>query len=121
MAEYKKTDLKSKLETDLADNSKGNITAKTIRNSMLHIVDSITPIVGSGTQNFFKFDLSIRDSGIATANTTLNRISAKWGTNSVSSIDFQTGSDTLNKGDGGIDIWCYLGWLRKNEENINRA
>ena len=105
MAEYKKTDLKSKLETDLADNSKGNITAKTIRNSMLHIVDSITPIVGSGTQNFFKFDLSIRDSGIATANTTLNRISAKWGTNSVSSIDFQTGSDTLNKGDGGIDIY----------------
>jgi hypothetical protein len=105
MAEYKKTDLKSKLETDLADNSTGAITAKTIRNSMLHIVDSITPIVGSGTQNFFKFDLAIQDSGVTTANTTLNRLSAKWGTNSVSSIDFQTGNDTLNKGDGGIDIY----------------
>ncbi len=105
MAEYKKADLKTKLEADLADNDKGNITAKVLRNSMLHIVDSITPIVGSGTQNFFKFDLAIRDSGITTANTTLNRISAKWGTNSVASIDFQTGDDVANKGDGGIDIY----------------
>ena len=79
MAEYKKADLKTKLEADLADNDKGNITAKVLRNSMLHIVDSITPIVGSGTQNFFKFDLAIRDSGITTANTTINRISSKWG------------------------------------------
>ena len=47
MAEYKKADLKTKLEADLADNDKGNITAKVLRNSLLHIVDSITPIVGS--------------------------------------------------------------------------
>ena len=39
MAEYKKEDLKSKIETDLADNDKGSITDKTIRNSMLHIVN----------------------------------------------------------------------------------
>ena len=30
MAEYKKADLKSKIETDLADNDTGAITAKTI-------------------------------------------------------------------------------------------
>ena len=32
MAEYKKADLKTKINTDLADNDRGAITAKSIRN-----------------------------------------------------------------------------------------
>ena len=53
MAEFKKADIKSKIETDLADNDSGSITAKTLRDNMLHIVDSVTPIVASGVDNYF--------------------------------------------------------------------
>ena len=38
MAEYKKADLKTKLDTDFANNSTGAITAKTIRDNLNHIV-----------------------------------------------------------------------------------
>jgi len=105
MAEYKKADLKSKLETDLADNETGAITAKTIRNSMLHIVDSVSPIVGSGTDAFYKYTLDIRDSGVTTAGTNLNKLNVQWGTKSVASINFVSGTDTTNKEDGGIDFY----------------
>ena len=105
MAEYKKADLKSKIETDLADNDTGAITAKTIRNSMLHIVDSIIPITGSGTDTFHTYALDIRDSGVTLAGTTLNKINAQWGTKNVAAINFVSGSDTDNKEDGGIDFY----------------
>lgn len=105
MADYKKVDLKSKLETDLADNSTGAITAKTIRNSMLHIVDSIEPIVASGVNPFFDFPLDIRDSGVATVNATFNKIGGYWGTKEVASISFVSGDDATNKEDGGIDFY----------------
>ena len=45
MAEYKKVDLKSKIDTDFANNSTGAITAKVIRDDLKHIIDSIEPIV----------------------------------------------------------------------------
>jgi len=105
MAEYKKADLKSKLEIDLADNDSGAITAKTIRNSMLHIVDSVTPIIASGSDNYYQYSLDIRDSGVTTANTALNRIHSQWNGNSVSSIEFVSGNDTANKQDGGINFY----------------
>ena len=105
MAEYKKEDLKSKIETDLADNDKGSITAKTIRNSMLHIVDSVVPIVASGTDAYFVYPLDIRDSGVTTPNSTLNKINAQWGANSVASIEFVSGQDSAYKEDGGIDFY----------------
>jgi len=105
MAEYKKADLKSKLEIDLADNDTGAITAKTIRNSMLHIVDSVTPIIASGSDNYYKYSLDIRDSGVTTANSPLNMIHSQWDGNSVSSIEFVSGDDTTNKEDGGINFY----------------
>ena len=105
MAEYKKADLKSKLETDLADNDSGAITAKTLRNSMLHIVDSVQPIVASGVDAYFTYSLDIRDSGVTTAGSALNRINSQWNRNTVSSIEFVSGTDTTYKGDGGIDFY----------------
>jgi len=105
MAEYKKADLKSKIETDLADNDTGAITAKTIRNSMLHIVDSVTPIIASGTDNYYTYSLDVRDSGVTTANSPLNKINSQWNGNNVSSIEFVSGSDTANKQDGGINFY----------------
>jgi len=105
MAEYKKADLKSKIETDLADNDTGAITAKTIRNSMLHIVDSVVPIVASGTDTYFVNPIDIRDSGVTTANSRLNTINAQWGANSVAAIEFVSGQDDTHKEDGGIDFY----------------
>lgn len=105
MAEYKKADLKSKLETDLADNDTGAITAKTIRNSMLHIVDSVAPIVGSGTEAFYTYALDIKDSGVTVAGTTLNKLNAQWGASNVASINFVSGTDTEYKEDAGIDFY----------------
>jgi hypothetical protein len=52
MAEYKKVDLKSKIDTDFANNSTGAITAKVIRDDLKHIIDSIEPIVASGTDMY---------------------------------------------------------------------
>ena len=105
MAEYKKSDLKTKIETDLADNDRGSITAKTIRNSMLHIVDSIEPIVASGTDAYYRYALDIKDSGVTLANTSLNKINAHWDDAVVSSIEFVSGNDTTYKEDGGIDFY----------------
>ena len=41
MAEYQKEGLKTKLNTDLANNSDGAITAEDVRGNMLNIVDSV--------------------------------------------------------------------------------
>ena len=94
MAEFKKADLKSKIETDLADNDSGSITAKTLRDNMLHIVDSVTPIVASGVDNYFSYALDIRDSGVGAINAPLNRINAEWDNSVVAKIEFVTGTDT---------------------------
>ena len=52
MTQYNKADLKSKIDTDFANNSTGAITAKVIRDDLNHIVDSIEPIVASGTDKY---------------------------------------------------------------------
>ena len=40
MAEKTKTDLSTSIDTDLADNNAGNISARDVRQNMLDIVDS---------------------------------------------------------------------------------
>ena len=77
MAEYKKADLKTKIDTNFADNSTGAITAKTLRDNLKHIVDSIEPIVASGTDMYFASALDIRDSGITSTSTPINKINAQ--------------------------------------------
>ena len=67
MAEFKKEDLKTKITSDLADNEEGKITAKILRDNMLHIVDSVTPIIASGADNYYRYALDIRDSGVGLA------------------------------------------------------
>ena len=58
MAEYQKSGLTTKLNTDLANNSDGAITAEDIRGNMINIVDSVHIIMSSG-QNYFMNDLEI--------------------------------------------------------------
>ena len=77
MAEYKKTDLKTKLDTNFADNSTGAITAKVLRDNLNHIVDSIQPIVASGTDMYFINALDIRDSGITSTSSPINKINSQ--------------------------------------------
>ena len=48
MAERSEADIKTNINTDLADNNAGNISASDVRNNMFDIVDSIVPIVQSG-------------------------------------------------------------------------
>ena len=96
MAEYKKADLKTKLDTDFANNSSGAITAKTLRDNLNHIVDSIEPIVASGTDMYFTSALDIRDSGITSTSTPINKINAQWDGTTVSKIEFTSGIDSLN-------------------------
>ena len=105
MAEYKKADLKTKLDTDFANNSTGAITAKTLRDNLNHIVDSIEPIVASGTDMYFASALDIRDSGITSTSTPINKINAQWDGTTVSKIEFTSGIDSTNKEDGGIDFY----------------
>jgi len=102
MAEYKEQDLKAKIEADLADNSKGQITAKVLRDSMLHIVDSVVPIVASGTDMYFVNPINIKDSGVGAGNAQLGVINAKWNDNTVSSVKFHTGDDATHKKNGHI-------------------
>ena len=105
MAEYKKADLKSKITTDLADNENGAITAKTIRNNMLHIVDSVTPIMASGTDVYFNYAVDIRDSGVTSADSQIGIIKSQWNDNTVSAIEFNSGTDTAFKQDGYIKFY----------------
>ena len=105
MAEYKKTDLKTKLDTNFADNNTGAITAKVLRDNLNHIVDSIQPIVASGTDMYFTNALDIRDSGITSASSPINKINSQWDGNIVSKIEFTSGIDSSGKEDGGIDFY----------------
>ena len=75
MTQYNKADLKSKIDTDFANNSPGAITAKVIRDDLNHIVDSIEPIVASGVDAFFRYAIDVRDSGVTSVETPLNKIS----------------------------------------------
>ena len=63
MTEYQKEGLKTKLNTDLANNSDGAITAEDVRSNMLNIVDSIHIIMASG-ENYFINDLELRDNSV---------------------------------------------------------
>jgi len=105
MTQYNKADLKSKIDTDFANNSTGAITAKVIRDDLNHIVDSIEPIVASGTDMYFNKALDIRDSGILSTSTPINKINSQWDNTTVSKIEFTSGIDSTNKEDGGIDFY----------------
>jgi len=50
------TDLKSTINSELADNNAGAISALDIRHNMVDIVDSIVPIVASGDFSTYPFD-----------------------------------------------------------------
>ena len=102
MTEYTHTSLKTQLETAFADNSDGGITAKTLRDNTIHIIDSIVPIMASGVDNYFKNDIDLRDASVTTATTPIGKVYGQWDDTNVSAICFLTGSDTTNKDDGSI-------------------
>ena len=104
MAEYQKEGLKTKLNTDLANNSDGAITAEDVRGNMLNIVDSVHIIMASG-ENYFINDLELRDNSVTTADTSLGGIKGQWNNYDVGAIRFITGSDTTNKDDGSIAFY----------------
>ena len=97
MAEYTKASLKTKINADLADNSEGDISAQDVRETMINIVDSVNPIMASGSSVYFQNDVAIWSSGILTKNTALGVIKGQWGKNSsgfydTSAIRFSTSS-----------------------------
>ena len=102
MTEYTYSSLKSQLESAFADNSDGGITAKALRDNTIHIIDSIVPIMASGTDNYFKNDIDLRDASVTTANAPIGKLYGQWNDNNVAAICFLTGDDTTNKDDGSI-------------------
>ena len=104
MAEYQKSGLTTKLNTDLANNSDGAITAEDIRGNMINIVDSVHIIMASG-QNYFMNDLELKDNSVTTAGTSVGSLKATWNNNEVGAIKFLTGSDTTAKDDGTIAFY----------------
>jgi len=106
MTERKDKDIKVNLTNLLADNNQGNISAADIRNNLLDIVDSIIPIVASGSSQTPFFDgpsgIHFRDNSVGTNDTVFNYIYGNWNRNKVSAIGFGTGSDTTNKDDGSL-------------------
>ena len=102
MAEYTQASLKTQIEADLADNVQGGITASTLRTSMKNIVDSVIPIMASGTDIYFINNVDIRDNGIVTANKTLGAVNGQWNKKDVAGIAFRSGSDTTNRDDAYI-------------------
>ena len=105
MAQYTYTALKAQLESAFADNADGDITAKTIRDNTIHIIDSIIPIMASGDDIWYKNDVDLRDVGVTTANTGIGSLYGQWDDNTVAAIRFLTGSDTTNKDDGSIRFY----------------
>ncbi len=110
MAEYTKASLKTKINADLADNSEGDISAQDVRENMINIVDSVNPIMASGSSVYFQNDVAIWSSGVLTKNTALGVIKGQWGKNSsgfydTSAIRFSSGGDTVNKDDGHISFY----------------
>ena len=59
MAERSEADLKNSINTDLADNNAGNISARDVRQNMFDIVDSIVPIVQSGINDSNPFSCNV--------------------------------------------------------------
>ncbi len=110
MSEYTKDSLKTKITADLADNAEGGITAQDVRDNMINIVDSVNPIMASGSSVYFKNDIAIWSSGVTTKNYPLGVIKGQWGKNSggfydTSAIRFSSGGDTVNKDDGHISFY----------------
>lgn len=65
MAEKSKETLKTTIETDLADNTAGLISAADVRQNMIDIVDSMNSIVSSGNHDaYYPFIESVRSSGM---------------------------------------------------------
>ena len=61
MAEIKKDTLKTRIETELADNNAGLISAEDVRQNLIDAVDSINYIVASGdTENKYKFVQNVK-------------------------------------------------------------
>jgi hypothetical protein len=106
MTERKKSDLKSQIESQLADNTDGGITAQVIRDNMVDIVDSITPIMASGTDNYFRNNVDFRDSSVTTSNTAIGSMYGQWDANAVSEVRFATGNDANTYKDHGAIEFC---------------
>ena len=105
MSEYKKADLITKIYSYFADNDQGAITAQSLRTNFAHVLDSIVPIMASGTDVYFKSNVDIRDNSVSSASSVIGGINAQWNDNDLASIKFLTGSDTTNKDDGGIAFY----------------
>ena len=105
MTEYTHASLKIKLEAAFADNADGGITAKTLRDNTIHIIDSIIPIMASGNDIWYKNDVDLRDASVTTADTAIGSLYAQWNDTNVAAIRFLTGSDTTNKDDGSIRFY----------------
>ncbi len=60
MAEKSEADLKTSINTDLADNNAGNISARDVRQNMFDLADSIVPIVQSGISQSNPFTCNVK-------------------------------------------------------------
>jgi hypothetical protein len=99
-------DLRTTINTLLPDNTAGNISAADVRDTLLDIVDSIIPIIGSGKKETPYFNgpsgIHFRDNDVTTNDTVYNYIYGTWDRNKVSGIGFGTGQDTTLKDDGTL-------------------
>ena len=121
MTERKKSDLKSRIESQLADNTDGGITAQVLRDNMVDIVDSITPIMASGTDNYFRNDVDFRDSSVTTSNTAIGSIYGQWDTNAVSEVRFATGNDAnTHKDHGSIEFYTSAGIIGSGTSELSK-
>ena len=102
MAEYTQSSLKSKIETDLADNVGGGITAATLRTTLKNMVDSVIPITASGADVYFRNDIDIRDNSVTTANQNVGTVRGQWSGNDIGTISFMSGDDAINRDNGSI-------------------
>jgi hypothetical protein len=105
MTEYTHASLKAQLEAAFADNADGGITAKTLRDNTIHIIDSVIPIMASGADVWYKNDLDLRDVNVTTASTAIGSLYGQWDDTNVAAIRFLTGSNTTNKDDGSIRFY----------------
>ena len=105
MAEYQQSGLTSKINTDIANNATGAISAEDIRANMINIVDSVVPIMASGTDVYFINDVDFRDNSVTTAGVSIGAINGQWNNNNVAAIRFLTGADTTSKDDGVIAFY----------------
>ena len=116
MSQKRAEDLKTTINSELATNLSGDISATDIRHNLVDIVDSVIDIMASGNDVYFMGPSGIdfrRDIGIASSE--INSIYGHWGTgtnNYVSAVKFLTGSDTTSKSDGQLAFYTsYAGTL----------